>query len=227
MIGGASLPQPLIFVLLYNPSIMSTNTRLRCLLCLLVVTLTPSYGMIDPDAPFKTHADLGSNANLPLHAAIAAGQMGTVRQLARDERFDVNAQDVEGNTPLHWATSWRVGDDCVEALLEYGAVVNVANHAGQTLLDLLPVQHQLHSLLLRNGAVHGDTLPSAVEEPRQRFNYLTRAQRQAYFFPACRVGDDPTVVELLPSIDPTVGERGHGTPFYFGGRTSPAARPTH
>jgi hypothetical protein len=55
--------------------------------------------------------------------------------LLRHRGLDANQADVNGATPLHWA-SMRGSDKCVLALVENGASLNAKDSAGKTPLDI-------------------------------------------------------------------------------------------
>ena len=56
-------------------------------------------------------------------------------QLLCDNKADVNVQDHDGDTPLHWAAIEGYLEIC-DLLIEHGADVNAVNIKGQTPLDI-------------------------------------------------------------------------------------------
>ncbi len=101
----------------------------------------------------------------PLHWAVAQGNGKVVQLLLEDQRFNINAQDEEGNTPLHIAI--RNGQVIAQVLLSHNAQVNALNNQDQTplhfaaqygrtaLAQLLLYNHQAHIGQMDN--IDGDT----------------------------------------------------------------------
>ena len=59
--------------------------------------------------------------------------------------LDVNAQDLAGNTALHWMASFYDGahdDESIRALVEQGARWDVVNAAGKTAREMLKKKFQ-------------------------------------------------------------------------------------
>ena len=73
-------------------------------------------------------------ADLPLVDAVKAGDVATVRALVA-QGIDVNAAEVDGTTPLHWA-AYGQGAEIARLLLAAGAGVNVGNRYGVRPLSL-------------------------------------------------------------------------------------------
>ena len=73
--------------------------------------------------------EAASNSDVPLIAAVRAGDVEAVRALVDDATVDVNQTEPDGATALHWAVH---GDDAalVDLLIEAGADVLVANRYG-------------------------------------------------------------------------------------------------
>ncbi|KAH9298698.1 hypothetical protein KI387_030380, partial [Taxus chinensis] len=90
-----------------------------------------------------------------LHVAAAAGNLRLVRILAGIEPSltGVNGGDEEGWTPLHSAVS-SGRDDVVEALLQAGADVSIANNGGRTALHYAASKGRLKiaQVLISHGA---------------------------------------------------------------------------
>lgn len=57
-------------------------------------------------------------------ACMQADDLDGFFTLLDEEDYDHSQADEQGNTPLHWATIWRIGTDYIEALIAYGAVIN-------------------------------------------------------------------------------------------------------
>src|SRR6516164_4570346 len=85
-----------------------------------------------------------------LVTAIRNGDVRVVRQLL-DNGADVNARDVEGNTPLILA-AFYASPECLEILFEKGADVNSANKAGATPLIRAATDYEKTRLLVAAGA---------------------------------------------------------------------------
>jgi ankyrin repeat protein len=89
---------------------------------------------------------------LDLVAAVKTGDAASVRALIQ-RKSDVNAAEVDGTTPLHWAV--QAGDaSTTDVLIRAGARVDAANRYGVTPLSLAARngRHQLIDLLLKSGA---------------------------------------------------------------------------
>lgn len=95
----------------------------------------------------------------PLVEAVKNGDATTVRRLIK-ERVDVNAPEIDGTTPLHWAT--RVNDVATAKLLiRAGANVKAANRYDVTPLSLacMTGNAAMIGLLLEAGAGANTALP--------------------------------------------------------------------
>src|SRR5687768_11827578 len=71
-----------------------------------------------------------AQADLRLVTALKNQDSGAARAIVKP-RADVNAADVDGSTPLHWAAHWN-DVETVKALLAAGAKPNAANRYGVT-----------------------------------------------------------------------------------------------
>ncbi|KAI9766090.1 MAG: hypothetical protein M1840_006797 [Geoglossum simile] len=68
---------------------------------------------------------------LPIHWAISYGHLPVVKLLVQQKKFDPDAQDGSGWTPLMIASSLKEGDELVHLLLRKEADVNTKNFSGQ------------------------------------------------------------------------------------------------
>ena len=96
---------------------------------------------------------------VPLVEAVKNGDATAVRRLIK-ERVDVNAAEVDGTTPLHWAA--RVNDVATaELLIRAGANVRAANRYDVTPLSVACTNGNagMISLLLKAGADANTALP--------------------------------------------------------------------
>lgn len=96
---------------------------------------------------------------VPLVEAVKNGDATAVRRLI-NERVDVNAAEVDGTTPLHWAA--RVNDVATaELLIRAGANVRAANRYDVTPLSVAGMNGNaaLISVLLKAGADANTALP--------------------------------------------------------------------
>jgi len=97
-------------------------------------------------------ASRNSNANTPLHAALA-GHHTLIAGLLIGAGADVNAADAAGWRPLHIAAA-NNHVDSIKALIAQGADVNAANAEGHTPLSLAQEKNhrEAAALLRRHGA---------------------------------------------------------------------------
>ncbi|KAH3812321.1 uncharacterized protein LOC127834795 [Dreissena polymorpha] len=106
----------------------------------------------------KEFVNARTNDNItPLHEAAIRGSPGKVLELLSNHA-DVNAEDENRSTPLHYAVarSGTIDTSFMEALIESGADVNKQNVSGQTPLAIACKQHQFMrneiTVLLKAGA---------------------------------------------------------------------------
>lgn len=78
-----------------------------------------------------TSLEAGYNERSPLHEAAAYNTVGVVRLLV-SKGLDVTAQDLDGDTPLHFAAEHNLDREVVRLLLDHGADVNAKNQLGET-----------------------------------------------------------------------------------------------
>lgn len=94
-----------------------------------------------------------------IHYAVGSGNYAMIRYL-HSIGADINAEDVNGNTPLEWASGRDYyGLEMMRLLIQLGANVNARNQAGKTILHLCVQYERFYSifLLLLKGA--DPTLP--------------------------------------------------------------------
>lgn len=103
-------------------------------------------------------AAAGPAADVPLVNAVKAGTVADVRALI-EQGGDVNAAEVDGTTPLHWA-SHGPDVEMVRLLLAAGAGVNVGNRYGVRPLSLAAINGNapMIAALLDAGANPNTTL---------------------------------------------------------------------
>lgn len=78
-----------------------------------------------------TSLEAGYNERSPLHEAAAYNTVDMVRLLV-STGLDVTAQDLDGDTPLHFAAEHNPDREVVRLLLDHGADVNAKNQLGET-----------------------------------------------------------------------------------------------
>lgn len=88
-------------------------------------------GMIRPKAP-----QMGQQAQSPLHAAAASGNIALIRQLLNTRRINVNMLDAQGNTALHIAALNNHKAAARTLIEEYLANTALRNRSGQTALEV-------------------------------------------------------------------------------------------
>jgi hypothetical protein len=72
----------------------------------------------------------------PLHAAARHGSLEVIRRLIEYDPANINANDGDGWTPLHWAIARDGALEVVRLLLEHGAYVNSQTNDDETALQL-------------------------------------------------------------------------------------------
>ena len=94
----------------------------------------------------------------PIHDAAKNGDLAGV-QAELDKGVDVNAKNVDGETPLHWTAS-AGHKEIAELLIANGADVNAKNVDGQTPLDVAVdwFNDELADLLRKHGGKTSDWL---------------------------------------------------------------------
>ena len=92
----------------------------------------------------------------PLHGAAFSGNLEMVRILIECDHVDIDPFNIDGQTPLHFASKDGTFKDgsVVRFLLEHGADINMENHAGWTALHIASSEGELEAvrLLLECGA---------------------------------------------------------------------------
>jgi hypothetical protein len=98
----------------------------------------------------------GRDRRNPLHAAVDSGNLEVVRKLIEYNPAYINAREVDGWTPLHWASEGRRFKDgsVLQLLLEHGAGIDVQGFDGWTPLHWASCYGPLGAvrLLLEHGA---------------------------------------------------------------------------
>jgi ankyrin repeat protein len=89
----------------------------------------------------------------PIHVAAAFHKFAIVEWLLNDGDIEVNAQDIEGKTPLHWSIQ-KNNESVVEQFLNAGADVNIVDDEGKSSLHYATNQgnEQIVRWLLENDA---------------------------------------------------------------------------
>ena len=77
------------------------------------------------------------HANTVLHAATVRGRISLISTLVDQCRENLNAQNANGNTPLHDAIGWG-HSEAVPILLDAGAHLCISNNEGEGQLPLFP-----------------------------------------------------------------------------------------
>src|SRR5262249_17803398 len=100
-----------------------------------------------------------AGAGFSLIEAVKAGNVQAVRTLLK-QRTDVNSQEADGMTALHWAVR-RDDTETSQVLIRAGANANAANRYGVTPLSLAATNGNavLVEMLLKAGADANATLP--------------------------------------------------------------------
>lgn len=119
--------------------------------------------------------------DLPLIEAVKIGNSAAARRLIQ-QRADVNAPDVDGTTPLHWAV-YRADLETVALLIQAGARAGAANRYGMTPLLLACVNG--HAAVVQ-------ALLKAGADPNTRM-----PEGDTALMTAARTGDVGTVKALL------------------------------
>lgn len=80
---------------------------------------------------------------------------------------DLNAQDKDGNTPLHEALI-REHRELLEVLIKQGANLNVLNNRGDTPLDLAIWSDRYYEMIRKRGGKTGDELRESRKKNENR-----------------------------------------------------------
>ncbi|MBL0318284.1 MAG: ankyrin repeat domain-containing protein [Alphaproteobacteria bacterium] len=91
------------------------------------INLLNDYLCINPDSEFKIENK--EYQYTMLHAAAENGEINLVKELIG--KYNINAQDYKGNTPLHYAVASE-NKDVIKLLIEEGADQNIENFKGIT-----------------------------------------------------------------------------------------------
>merc|ERR1719188_1096112 len=90
-------------------------------------------------------AAAGPRGFLNMADAAQAGSQEVVAEMLNKGGFDVNAQDPEGNTALHWA-AWFKQDIITTKLCEHGARPDIGNATGEAAVHWAAKSSHVHSL---------------------------------------------------------------------------------
>lgn len=97
-----------------------------------------------------------ANGATVLHSAASASTCSVpVIQLLLSRGADIQAQDKEGGSVLHWAAGFCSCVDVIELLLDHGAELNAVDNYGTTVLHYAAVDSstvEVVELLLKKGA---------------------------------------------------------------------------
>lgn len=133
---------------------------------------------VSPTAASGTPADDSS----PLIAAVKHRDTEAVRELLATSQDDVNAQEGDGSTALHWAVR-RGEDDVAGLLVRAGANPSAANQYGVT---------PLHLACVNRSATMVDLLLGAEADPN-----ATTASGETVLMSCARTGSADTVAALI------------------------------
>lgn len=122
---------------------------------------------------------IGLNGITPLIFAIQMRNFEAAKELLKMPQININTQDVNGKTPLHYAAAMDFKNispdkqensaekikDIINQLIQKGALLSAKDHQGHTPLDnahpaireyLQTIKNQQNNLLLLDGARRGD-----------------------------------------------------------------------
>jgi hypothetical protein len=133
--------------------------------------------------------------NTFLHVAIWKRQ--SLLEYLIEKGADVNAKNMYGNTPLHWAESRYV----IETLLRHGADIHALNNDGYTPLEVACIDYTPEAI--RVFYEHGSRIPTMNElprwsKPKSQYAYQTLSEVIALYAGMCwkrsDVGGIPSTV---------------------------------
>jgi ankyrin repeat protein len=164
------------------------------------------------------HSDLPDiRGRTPLSRAAERGYHGVVERLLADGRVDLDSRDGRGRTPLSWAAeNWQW--ETVEALVRYGADVEIHDYEGQ-----IPLWWFLNNTERRNAASLNPTAQRgafqqwlAILWSKKRVEPMTK-KRRTFLAWASERGDRQLVRELLQTAwaDPNSIDRHRKTPLIY------------
>lgn len=137
--------------------------------------------------PFLAAGCKSESATLLHLACYSAAPSKEIKKLLKGKE-NVNAMDVESETPLHDAVRCRLNDGLVELLIKKGAEVNAANEDGWTPLHVAAVSScsvKTIQVLLKSGANQGACDKVYRDIP---LNFALRANGEKAFFKMLRAG---------------------------------------
>ena len=133
---------------------------------------------------------IADGANYDVYSACALNDTARLQELIDEDTEIVDATDDYGMTPLHWAA--RAGSmECVEILLERGALVNPLNKARRTPLQLAAEANRAD--MIRLLARHGADLNTQDRKGRTPLHRATYEGCVEAAEALLEVGADPTV----------------------------------
>lgn len=120
-------------------------------------------------------------ATTPLHEAVQAGDIVTTQKILSDPSTLINAIDVNGYTPLHWACMFG-HTEIVKLLIRSRANLNALDQSGYPPIDYTESFPTIRRLLLQNHAqnidefIHHDLCKTALHDAVKQTN-LTQLKR--------------------------------------------------
>ena len=162
------------------------------------------------------HIPLSEDGDGLLHIACQWGDVDIVRYLIIDEKCDINLQNADQNTPLHFACYQKLLD-IIKLLLEMRCITTIPNKKHQTAQDI-PLNKD-GDCLLHIACLWGDVeiVKYLITDESCNPNVQTSTSENTPLHIATKYGEDDTIIQmfLYKQCNPNVQNREGDTPLHI------------